>query len=471
MAATPAVAQLSFGGDEEEGQKDKDKDKDDEEAPEDRGPPPAYTKPAAPELPEGPVEVLSGPIAEVHFVGIVNPGMGEYTVNAIARAEREKAQAVLISIDTPGGLVSTTETIVQAILGARVPVIVFVSPSGAHAASAGTLITLAGHLAAMAPATRIGAAHPVGGSGKDLDKHLSRKAENDLAALIEGIAHQRGRNAEWAINAVRRSESIDAERALEIGVVDLIASDRAELLQKVDGRELVVAKRKVRLSTRNAAVVEYAPTLRERLVNLLANPGIAMLLGVLGLIGILVEVYHPGMIAPGVMGVLCIICSLIAVEQLPIDLGGAILVLAGLGLLIAEVFTATYGALAVLGGIALTFGLLLLVDTSAPGFAVDPEFRLGIRDVVPVVGLMGLFIAYLSVVVVRSRRLRPVTGREAILGAVGQVLKPVDANGGMVFVQGEYWQARASEPIPEKAEIEVVGMEGLVLKVRRKTLP
>ena len=423
-------------------------------------------------MPEGEAEVLRGPVAIVRFQGIVNPGMGSYTTSAIQRAEAEGAQAVLVELDTPGGLVSTTQTMVQAILGAKVPVIVWVTPSGSHAASAGTMITMAGHVAAMSPATRIGAAHPVTGGGKDPEdeggEHMGRKVENDLAAFARSIADTRGRNAEWAEDAVRHSVSITETRALEIGVVDLVAADRSELFEKLDGRVLMVGKKKVQLATKGASTVDYEPSLRERVVNMLANPGIAMVLGVLGLIGIMVEIYHPGMIAPGVMGVLCLICSMIAMEQLPIDLGGAILVVAGIGLLIAELYTPTMGVLGVLGGVALTIGLTLVVDTSHPDYALDPSISLELLDVLPMVALLAGLIGYLSFVLMRSSKTKPTTGREGLVGAPGVVLKTVSPDDGMVLVNGEYWKARAREPIAEKAEIEVVSLEGLILEVRRR---
>lgn len=432
-----------------------------------------YPLPVVPPLPEGEAEALSGPIGLVKFKGIVNPGMGEFTVHSIERAEREGAQAVLIELDTPGGLVSTTQTMIQAILGAKVPVIVHVTPSGAHAASAGTIITLAAHIAAMAPATRIGAAHPVTGGGEDPEeaggKHMGRKVENDLVALVEGIATERHRNVEWAKDAVRNSVSIHAERAVELGVVDLVARDRAELFEKLEGWELMLGDRKVSLHLEGAAIVEYELTIREQVVNMLANPGIAMILGVLGLIGIMVEIYHPGGIVPGVMGVLCIICSLIAVEQLPIDLGAALLTLAGVGLLIAELYTPTYGALGILGALGLTIGLLLLVDPTQPDFAVDDSIRLGLSEVLPVVIGIVAFVGYVGFYVLKAQRMPPFTGREALVGAHGFVLKPTDPSHGMVMVDGEYWKARSVEPLLEKDEIEVVEVNGLELRVRRRS--
>lgn len=431
-----------------------------------------YEKPTPRALPEGPATVLAGPIVVVRFDAMVNPGMAEHVADALERAQKEEAQLLLIELDTPGGLVTSTEKIVQSLLSARLPVVVHVTPSGAHAASAGTFIALSAHIAAMSPATRIGAAHPVTGTGQDPEKeggkHLAAKVENDLVALAKGIAGERNRNVEWAIAAVRESVSADAEEALEIGVIDLIARDRTELFEKLDGLELALNGKRVKLSPRGARVVEHEPSLRNEVLNLLANPGIAILLGVLGLIGIMVEIYHPGLIAPGVMGVLCILVSLIAMEQLPINVGAALLVVAGIGLLIAEIYTPTFGTLGILGAIGLTVGLLLLVDPSDPEHLVDPSFGLGLLDVLPAVLLFAGFVAYLSYFVIRKKRGRSLTGAESLLGTRGRVLRPVGPGGGQVFVSGEYWQATAAEDIGVGEEVEVVKVEGLRLEVRRK---
>ena len=352
--------------------------KDEEKKPEEKKPdedatPKSYTKPGKRALPEGDAEVRSGPIAVVRFDGIVNPGMGEYTIEAIERAEAENKQAILIELDTPGGLVQTTQQMVKAMQSSKIPIIVYVTPSGAHAASAGTFITLAGHVAAMAPATRIGAAHPVTGSGGDPEeggKHMAQK-ENDLVALVEGIARERNRNVEWAKDAVLESVSATSNKALELGVIDLIAQDRADLLQKLDGYQLMVGGTKVELRTKDAPVVEYKPSLRSWLLNFLANPAIAMILGLIGLMGIVVEIKAPGTWIPAAVGVLCILIAAISLEQLPIDTGGVILVLAGLGLIVAEFFTPTHGALGVIGGVVLAIGLVLVIDIGNPDFAID----------------------------------------------------------------------------------------------------
>ncbi len=446
-------------------------DKAEEAKKEAEGPKKDYQKPAPVTLPEGEAKKLSGKVAIVPFSGIVNPGMGNFTIDSIERAQREGAQMVLIEMDTPGGLVSTTQKMVQAILGARIPVIVHVTPSGAHAASAGTFITLAAHIAVMSPATRIGAAHPVTGDGKDPEaggKHMAAKVENDLVAMVSGIAKERNRNIDWAKDAVIHSVSINADRALEIGVIDLIARDRQELLEALDGRELMVDGEKVALQTKGVSVEEYQPSLRNAVLNLLANPGIAMLLGVLGLIGVMVEIYHPGMIAPGVMGVLCILCSLIAMEQMPIDLGAAILIIAGIGLLVAELYTPTYGALGVLGGLGLALGMVLLVDTGNPDFALDKSFALTWVDTLPVVALLVGFVGYISYFVLRQKQHTPLTGQESLVGQRGKVLKAVGPQGGQVFVGGEYWQARSESGLIEGTEVEVVQAEGLELTVRAR---
>ncbi len=472
-ANAPVFAQFPlplFGNDE----KEKKPKKKSEEAEKDETPAidpnKVYTKPEPPVLPEGEARKLSGHILLLGFDGMVNPGMGEYVIAGIDRAAKDGAQLVLIEMNTPGGLVSTTQKMVQSIMASKVPVVVFVTPSGSHAASAGTFITLAAHVAAMSPATRIGAAHPVTGGGKDPEEeggvHMGRKVENDLVAMVEGIAKERGRNIEWAIDAVRLSVSIDAEKAQEIGVVELIAQDRKALLEKLEGYELVISGEKVALAPAGVEVVKHELSLREKVLNLLASPGIAMILGMLGVLGILAEVYHPGLIIPGVIGVLCLLLSLISMEQLPIDLGGVLLILAGIALMVGEMYTSTYGALGALGVVGLAFGAVLLIDLENPDFSVDPSFALSWIDVMPLVLVFAGFIGLLGWMLTKNRKRTPTTGTEGLVGSTGIVLKPVSRDGGMVFVGGEYWKARAEEPLAENEDIEVVAMDGLVLVVK-----
>lgn len=432
----------------------------------------AYTAPEPERLPDGPAAKLSGKVALVAFDAIVNPGMANFVIESIERAQEENAQFILIEMDTPGGLVSSTQKMVQAIMGASIPVVVYVTPSGAHAASAGTFITMAAHVAAMAPATRIGAAHPVTGSGQDPEqsgRHMARKVENDLLAMVEGIAKERNRNVEWAKDAVRDSVSADAEKALEIGVVDLVVPSRDALFEALDGRELMVKGRKVKLDLAQPQVQVYEPSLRNQVLNLLANPGIMALLGLLGLLGIMIEFYNPGLIVPGVVGALLILCSLLAVEQLPITVGGTLLVLAGVGLLVAELYTPTFGALGFVGIVGLGLGLVLLVDLEDPDFKLDPSFALSFMDVLPLLLMVGGFFGYLSFFVLRHKKEGSVVGMESLVGQAGKVLRTVGPDAGQVFVGGEYWKARTEDPDPIEpgTRVEVVQIEGMSVVVRR----
>ena len=430
----------------------------------------SYPKPDPMEMPPGPGRDLSGAVRVVGFDGIVNVGFGEHVIDAIETATREGDQLVLIELDTPGGLVSMTERIVQAMLGSRVPIVVHVAPSGARAASAGTLITMAAHIAAMAPATRIGAAHPVFGMQDPEEvagKHMAAKVENDLVALAVGIAETRHRNQAWAEDAVRRSVSATAEEAARLAVVDLVVKDRPALFAALEGRPVLLNEEKVILHPQSASIVVHPQSLRQRLLNLIATPGVASLLLVLGFIGVMVEVYQPGMIAPGVMGVLCLVCAYMATEQLPIDVGAGLLLLAGLGLLVAELYTPTFGALGFLGLLGVAFGMTLLVDPSDADFAIDPSVRLTMWDVLPIAALLGGFVAYLSYFLATTQRARSVTGLDGMLGAQGRVLQPVGPTGGQVFVAGEYWRATSAEPLDVDTPVRVVGVDNLCLEVRR----
>ena len=430
-----------------------------------------YPRPDPIQLPDGPGRDLSGPVRIVAFDAMVNTGMGEHVIEAIRVAETSGDQMLLIELDTPGGLVTVTQDLVKAMLAAKVPVVVYVRPSGAHAASAGTMITMAAHVAAMAPATRIGAAHPVLADGRDPEadgsKHMAAKAENDLVALAVGIAKERHRNEAWVEDAVRNSVSATADEAVALQVVDLLARDRAELFDALEGRAIVVNQEKVILHPKGAAVIDQPLALRHWLLNLLASPGMLTLLAALAFIGIMVEIYQPGMIAPGVLGVLSLLCFLIAMGQLPIDFGAGLLLLVGVGLLVAELFTPSFGILGLIGLVVLVIGMMLFVDPTDPEFAVDPSIRLSVWDVVPVAILVGGAVAYLSYFLVSQQRRLSTTGREGLVGATGHVLRAVGPAGGQVFVAGEYWQATATEELSTDTPIRVVAVHSLRLEVKR----
>ena len=441
------------------------------EAPSEGGPPKTYPKPTPVELPEGPGKDLSGPVRVVAFDGVVSRGLVDHTIDAIETAEREGDQLVIIELDTPGGAVNATQKLVKAMLSAQIPIVVHVTPKGAHAASAGTFITMAGHVAAMSPATRIGAAHPVDMFGQDPEdgagEHMAAKVENDLVALATSIAKERHRNAAWAEAAVRYSVSITADRAVELMVVDLVAANREALLETLNGRAILLNDSKVNLQTAGAEVIVHPLSTRNQLLNLLASPLIVLFLFGLGVGGLMIEVYNPGMIVPGVMGLLAFVALFIAMDQLPISVGAGLLVLAGAALLVAETFTPTFGALGLMGIIGLTVGLLLLIDPSDPDFAIDPSVRFTMWDVLPIAGALGAIVAFMSYFVVKVQRSPSVTGSEGLVGATGTVLQPTGPSGGQVFVAGEYWQATASEALDVGTPIRVVKVANLQLLVRR----
>ncbi|RME26387.1 MAG: nodulation protein NfeD [Deltaproteobacteria bacterium] len=430
----------------------------------------------------------SGParIAVISITGGIFLGTEEYVEEALKRAEKEGFDALVIEIDTPGGALDQTQQIVKAMLSAGLPVITFDTPKGAQAASAGTFIVMAGHVAAMAPGTRIGAAHPVsisfmpgmpGGDEKDEKKKeqqkqqeqiMQEKITNDTVSFIRSIASERGRNADWAEKAVRESVSVTAEEALKLGVVDVIADDLQHLLDKIDGRKVELSStRTVQLHTRDAEVVRWEKSLKQRLLGALASPNLLMLLFLIGLGGLAMEFYHPGLIVPGAVGGLCLLLALISMQILPVSIGGLLLVLAGLGLLVAEGFVTSYGLLAIGGSVLLLLGGIMLVDPSSQPHYLDPSFTVDWSVLVPTVVVLAALVVTIGYKVIKTQRSRITTGREGMIGQKGKARSRVTADGGTVFVRGEYWKASSDEPIEEGSKVEVVGVDGLELKVKR----
>jgi membrane-bound serine protease (ClpP class) len=406
----------------------------------------------------------------IRVSGTINPASSDFIQKAIAQSERESAAALLIELDTPGGLVTSTKDIIQAMLNAKVPVIIYVAPQGAWAGSAGTFITLAGHVAAMAPGTSIGAAHPVGvgapGGGQEQDKEKGRdvageKAENLLAAYIESIARERERNVEWAVKAVRESVAIPADEALRLKVIDLVAANRAELLAAVDGRTVKVAGEARVLAVRDAAVRPIEMGALERILHVLASPDVAVLLMLAGMLGLYIEFSNPGLLVPGVAGAACLILGLIALQILPFSWLGLILFLAGLGFLAAEVFLGTYGVLFALGIACLLLGGTMLFDVPEMG-DLDVSFW---SVLLPAVTGMALFGALVVFGVGRTIRRRQTAGVDELIGMVGRAEQAL-APEGRVFVRGEYWQARADAAVAAGERVEVVAVEGMRLRVR-----
>jgi membrane-bound serine protease (ClpP class) len=405
----------------------------------------------------------------VTIAGSINPASSAYLRQAIERSEQDGAAALLIELDTPGGLLSSTKDVIQGILNAEVPVIVYVSPRGAWAASAGTFITLAGHVAAMAPGTSIGAASPVdaSGGGGERDEESKRtdvaaeKAEKFTMAFIESIARERQRNVEWALKAVRESEAVAQDEALRLGVIDLVAPDREALLREVEGREVKVAGRPVVLELAGAEIRRIEMTLLERLFDKLASPDVAVLLVMAGLLGLYIELNHPGLLLPGIAGAVCLVLAAIAFQILPFSWLGLLLMAAGLGLVVAEIFVTAYGLLFALGLACFLIGGSMLFEVPEVG-----DLELSFWSVlVPIVTGFGIFGGVVVVAVGRALRRPQTAGVDELIGLVGRTATPL-APEGRVFVRGEYWAARGSEDLPAGVEVEVTAVEGMCLRVR-----
>jgi membrane-bound serine protease (ClpP class) len=392
--------------------------------------------------------------------GSINPAVDDYIRENIAKAKSNGARALIIQLDTPGGLLSSTRTIVKEIFAAPIPVIVYVAPSGAGAGSAGVFITMSGHVAAMAPGTNIGAAHPVGGGGQEVKGVMGEKIENFTASFSETIARQRGRNAEWAIQAVRKSVSITEKEALKLNVIDIVARDIEDLLKQSDGRKVDLDGRPHTLALKDATVARHEMSLKQRVINTIADPNIAYLLLMAGILGLYMEFSHPGVIFPGVAGAICLILALISLQVLPFNHAGLALIFLGVALLVGEAFLPSFGVLGVGGVISLALGSFLLFDTQDSGVEVD-------RPIIwTAVATLASFVFAISYLVYRSQRAKPTLGIEGMLGEVGDVrikLNPA----GKIFVRGEYWNAEADGEIDVGEKVEVVGCEGLNLKVRR----
>lgn len=407
--------------------------------------------------------------------GAIGPASSDYVERGLAKAVERNAALVVLRLDTPGGLDTSMRAIVRAILASPVPVAAFVAPSGARAASAGTYILYASHIAAMAPGTNLGAATPVqigsplpGGEPEgDKEKKnegapsrpgIAEKAMNDAIAYIHSLAELRGRNVEWAEQAVRQAASLSAEQALKLNVIDVVAADVPTLLRAVDGREVRTTAGTLRLATAGAEVVAQPADWRTRLLSIITDPNVAALLMLIGVYALIFEFYSPGLIGPGVVGAICILLALYAFHVLPVDYGGLALLLLGIGLMVAEAFIGSFGVLGIGGLIAFVIGSIMLMQDDVPGFTVAWEIVGSIAFV-----LAAGFIA-LSSLVVRSRRRAVTTGREQMLGISGPVVD-WEGHAGRVRVRGEIWQARAQAPLTAGQHVKVTGISGLTLEV------
>jgi len=403
-----------------------------------------------------------GPVVLLVVDGMINPASADYIRGGIAAAAEQGAAAVVVQLDTPGGLLESTKVIVKDMLGAPVPVLVYVAPSGAGATSAGVFVTMAANIAAMAPGTNIGAAHPVSGQGENISGDMREKVENFAASLGRTIAQQRGRNVEWAEKAVRDSVSVTEREAVSLKVVDLIADNVDDLLAKVHGRTVEVQGRTLILNTARAPVQRYEMRLRQRLLDLIANPNIAYLLMMAGLLGLYVEFTSPGVVFPGVAGAICLLLAAAALQVLPINYTGLALIALGAAMLVAEAFLPSFGIIGVGGIVGFVLGSLLLFETPESTMRVD-------RGLIAAAALT--IAAYTGVVgwlVLRTQRQRSSVGAEGMIGKRGEVRRVlVPGREVKVFVHGEYWDADAEEALDVGDPVEVAAVHGLRLHVRR----
>ena len=392
--------------------------------------------------------------------GTINPAVDDFIRESIGRAKAGGAKALIIELDTPGGLLNSTRTIVKEMLGAEVPLIVYVAPSGAGAGSAGVFITMAAHIAAMAPGTNIGAAHPVAGAGQEVKGVMGEKIENFTASFSESIAQKRGRNTEWAIQAVRKSVAITEKEALKKNVIDIVARDLDDLLRQANGRKVDINGKDVVLSVKDARVVRHEMSLKQRVLNTIADPNIAYILMMAGFLGLYMEFAHPGVFFPGIAGAICLLLAFASLQVLPINYTGLALILLGVGLLVGEAFFPNFGVLGIGGIVSLALGSLLLFDTPSSDFGVDRSI------VFTAVGTVGSFVLAISYLVFRSQKATPAVGKEGLIGQIGEVRGKL-APSGRIFVHGENWSAQADGPIDVGEKVRVVGYDGMQLKVRR----
>jgi membrane-bound serine protease (ClpP class) len=401
-----------------------------------------------------------GEVRIIELEGPINPGAAAFLTRGLEDAEKSGDELIVIRLDTPGGLVPSMRTMVKGIMNSSVPVVVYVAPKGAGAASAGVMITVSAHVAAMAPGTNIGAAHPVGAGGKDIDKDMSEKVVNDMASYGRGIAQDKGRNADWVEKAIRESVSITAEEAVEKKVVDLVAADIDELLKLLDGREIQLKQGKVTLKTKDLAKLYHKPGFRDTVLRIIGDPNIAYILMMIGLAGLYFELAHPGAVFPGVVGAISLILAFYSFQTLPVNYAGLLLIALAVIFFIAEIKVASYGILSLGGIVSLTLGSIMLFE----------DVGVSLRLMAPTIVLIGGFFVIVSTLAFRAYHSKPQSGVEGLIGEVGIVQKPIDPEG-LVFVHGEYWRAVSSEKLEPGEMVTVEQVTGLVLKVRKAVKP
>jgi len=423
------------------------------------------------------------------FAGAIGPATAEFVTRGLERADKDGAQLVVLQIDTPGGLDTSMRVIIKAILASRVPVAVFVGPSGARAASAGTYILYASHIAAMAPGTNLGAATPIQigmpspspsspqqppASDKEKDKGkageeshgsqdtLTRKQVHDASAYIRGLAQMRGRNAEWGERAVREAVSLSADEALAQHVIDLSARDVTDLVAKLDGRKVTTSAGERTLATSGAAVVTLAPDWKSQFLAIITDPSVALILMMLGVYGLFFEFSNPGWVLPGVVGGICLLVGLFALQMLPVNYAGLGLILLGITFFIAEAFVPSYGSLGVGGVVAFAIGAVMLIDTDVPGFGIP------LALIATLAIVTAGFVFVIAAGALRARRRPVVTGSEELIGSAGEMLDDAQTDG-WARIHSESWRVHSALPLKRGQRVRVTARDGLVLTVAPDT--
>ena len=403
-------------------------------------------------------------VVVVKLSGAINPAVAEYVSYEISQANAEKDSLIVLHMDTPGGLDTSMREIIKKIQSSEVPVASFVAPTGSRAASAGTFITIASHIAAMAPGTNIGAAHPInmlgGGNDNEQAKTMEKKVVNDAAAYIRSLAELRKRNAHWAELAVVNSVSISAEEAMKLNVIDFVAGDVKALVMAIDGREVQLASGSVSLKTKNLKIIYHEMNPRQKLLDIISNPNVTYILMMLGLVGLFFELSNPGLVLPGVIGSISLILALYAMQTLPINYAGLLLILFGVILFITEINVMSYGLLSVSGVISIFLGSTMLIDSD------DPALQISRAILYPTLALTVILSSGIVMLATRTRSLKKLGGMEGMIGETGLVKEALNPQG-RVLVHGELWEAEADTQITEGERVQVDFVQGLRIKVSK----
>ena len=403
-------------------------------------------------------------VVVVKLSGAINPAVAEYVSDEISQANAEKDSLIVLHMDTPGGLDTSMREIIKKIQSSEVPVASFVAPTGSRAASAGTFITIASHIASMAPGTNIGAAHPInmlgGGNDNEQAKTMEKKVVNDAAAYIRSLAELRKRNAHWAELAVVNSVSISAEEAMKLNVIDFVAGDVKALVLAIDGREVQLISGSVRLKTKNLKIIYHEMTPRQKLLDIISNPNVTYILMMLGLVGLFFELSNPGLVLPGVIGSISLILALYAMQTLPINYAGLLLILFGVILFITEINVMSYGLLSVSGVISIFLGSTMLIDSD------DPALQISRAILYPTLALTVILSSGIVMLATRTRSLKKLGGMEGMIGETGLVKEALNPQG-RVLVHGELWEAEADTQITEGERVQVDFVQGLRIKVSK----